>query len=57
MLETGTKATSSSHHTSTLPETQLGKIWTGPVPKLANKKQTLSKALVQHSTVLYSIVT
>ena len=41
MLETGTKATSTSHHTSTLPETQLAKIQTGPLPKLAKKKQTL----------------
>ena len=28
--ETGTKATSSSHQTSSLLETQLAKSWTGP---------------------------
>ena len=28
MSETGTKATSASHQTSTLPETQLAEIWT-----------------------------
>ena len=41
MSETGIKATSISHQTSTLPETQLAKVWTGPVLKLAKKKQTL----------------
>ena len=41
MLETGTKATSTSHQTSSLPETPLSKIQTRPVPKLAKKKQGL----------------
>ena len=41
MLETGTKATSTSYWTSSLPETQLAEIWTRPVPKLRKKKQTL----------------
>ena len=39
--ETRTKATSKSQQTSSLPGTQLAKILTGPVPKLAKKKQTL----------------
>ena len=37
MSETGTKATSTSHQTSNLPETQLAEIQTGPVPKLTKK--------------------
>ena len=41
MLETRKRATSTSHLTYTLPETQLAKIQTGPVPKLTKKKQTL----------------
>ena len=65
MLETGTKATSTSHQTSSLPETQLAEIQTGPVLKFAQKKQTLyshftlklivSVVPIQHCTVLYSI--
>ena len=35
MLETGTKATSTSHQTSSLPGTQRAEILTGLVPKLA----------------------
>ena len=34
MLETGIKATSTSHQTSTLPETQLAKIWTSASAKI-----------------------
>ena len=41
MLETGTKATSTSHKTSSLPGTQLAKFLTGPVQKLTKKTQTL----------------
>ena len=41
MLETRTKATSTSHKTSSLPETQLTQFQTGPVQKLAKKTQTL----------------
>ena len=33
MSETGTKATSASHQTSTLPETQLAEIWTSTSAK------------------------
>ena len=39
MSETRTNATSSSHQTSSLPGTQLAQIQTGPLPKLAKKKQ------------------
>ena len=65
MLETETKATSTSHQNFSLPEIQLAKIQIGPVPNLAKKKQTLYShstlknncliVLIQHCAVLYSI--
>ena len=41
MSETGTKATGTSHQTSSLPEIPLAKFQTRPVPELTKKKQTL----------------
>ena len=65
MLETRTKATSTSHQTSTLPETQLVKIWTSASAETHQEetdtiltlhiKLIVSKALVKHCTVLYPI--
>ena len=65
MSKTKTKATSTFHQTSSLPETQLAETQTGPVPKLTKKKQALfssfvlnlidSMILIQLCTVLYSI--
>ena len=65
MLETGTKATSTSHQTFTLPETQLAKIWTSASAETYQEETDtiltfhinliVSKALVQHCTVLYPI--
>ena len=65
MLETRTKATSTSHQISTLPETQHSKIWTRVSAETCQEetdtiltfhtKLIVSKALAQHCTVLYSI--
>ena len=59
MLETGTKATSTFHQTSTLPETQLAKIWTSANAKTYQEKTDtiltcFTKSIV--SMVLYSTV-
>ena len=65
MLETGTKATSTSHQTSTLPETQLAEIQASASAKTCQEetdtiltcftKNNCFNALLQHCTVLYSI--
>ena len=65
MSETRTKATSTSYQTSTLPETQLAKIWTSASAKTHQEETDtiltlhirliVSKALVQYCTVLYLI--
>ena len=65
MSETRTKATSTSHHTSTLPETQLAKIWASTSTKTCQEdtdtmltcdtKTSYYNALIQHCTVLYPI--
>ena len=65
MLETRTKATSTSHQTSTLPETQLAKIQASASAKIHQEdtdtiltcftKTNCFDALIQHCTVLYSI--
>ena len=65
MSETRTKATSTSHQTFTLPETHLAKIQTSASTETHQEETDtiltfninliLSKALVQHCTVLYPI--
>ena len=65
MSETGTKATSTSHQTSTLPETQLVKIWASGSAKTCQEdtdtiltcftKTNCYSALIQHCTVLYPL--
>ena len=65
MSETGTKATSTSHHTSTLPETQCAKIWASASAKTHQEdtdtiltcytKTNCYNALIQHCIVLYFI--
>ena len=65
MLETGTKATSTSYQTSTLPETQLAEIQTSASAETHQEETDtiltfhinliVLKALVQHCTVLYPI--
>ena len=65
MLETRTKATSTSHQTSTLPETQLAKIWASASAKTRQEdtdtiltcftRTNCYNALIQHCTVLYYI--
>ena len=65
MLETGTKATSTSHQTSTSPETQLAKIWASTSIKTHQEdtdtmltyytKTNYYNVLIQHCTVLYPI--
>ena len=62
MLETRTKATSTSHQTSTLPETQLAEIRTSASAKTYQEETDtiltfhinliVSKALVQHYCVV-----
>ena len=59
-LKTKTKATSTSHQTSTLPETQLAKIQaSASVETHQEDTDTIltcfTNALIQHCTVLYSI--
>ena len=64
MSETGTKATSTSHQTLTLPETQLAKIRASTSAKTYQEeadtilicltKNNCFDALIQHCTVLYS---
>ena len=65
MSETRTKATSTSHQTSTLPETQLVKIWASTSAKTHQEdtdtiltcftKTNCYNALIQHCTVLFPI--
>ena len=65
MSETETKATSTSYQASTLPETQLAKIQASASAKTCQEETDtilifhinliVSKALVQHCTVLYPI--
>ena len=65
MLETGTKATSTSHKTSTSPETQLAKIWASTSTETHQEdtdtmltyytKTNYYNVLIQHCTVLYPI--
>ena len=65
MLETGTKATSTSHQTSTSPETQLAEIWASISTETHQEdtdnmltcytKINYYNVLIQHCTVLYPI--
>ena len=65
MSETGTKATSTSHRTSTLPETQLAKILASTSTETHQEntdnvltyytKTSYRNVLIQHCTVLYPI--
>ena len=65
MSETGTKATSTSQQTSTLPRTQLAKIWASASAQTCQQetytmltcytKINYYNALIQHCTVLYPI--
>ena len=62
MSETGTKATSTSHQTSTLPERQLAEIWASASTKTCQEdadtmltyytKTSYYNVLTQHCTVL-----
>ena len=63
MSETGTKATSTSHQMSTLPETQLAKIWASANAETHQEetdtmltcytKINYYNVLIQHCIVLY----
>ena len=65
MSETKTKATSTSHQTSALPEPQLAEIWASASAKTHQEdtdtmltcytKINYYNALIQHCTVLYPI--
>ena len=65
LLQTRTKATSTSHQTSTSPETQLAKIWVSASIKTRQEdtdtiltyytKTNHYNVLIQHCTVLYPI--
>ena len=65
MSETRTKATSTSHHTFTSPETQLAKIWASTSTETCQEdtytmstyytKTNYYNVLIQHCTVLYTI--
>ena len=65
MSETGTKATTTSHQTSTSPETQLAKIQASASTKTCQEdtdtmltyytKTNYCNVLIQHCTVLYLI--